>query len=220
MKPATTDTAALLHFCEEELRNIERRIGRARGRAARTGQYLAKSSYDALVREWGELRAKVNELRQKLASTKRPELAADQRSTEAPSPVRSWEFEYDREPVDRVAARVTQPGVEFEPTITTSHADSEVRPPLKEPPLDTPTLVDLRGTRFGNMVVIGYAAHSSTKARWVVRCVCGRYSLRTSRAIRNPINAGDCCSSCDYLRVLKKRDFKRRTGSWPSEVRA
>lgn len=218
MRPATTDTAALLDFYEEELRNVERRVGRARGRAARTGQYLAKSSYDALVREWGELRAKVNDLRQKLASTKQPATPTAQHSAETPSPIRSWDFEYDRDPVDRVAARVTQPGVEFEPVITASHADSEIRPPLKDPPLDTPTLVDLRGARFGRMVVIGYAA--STKARWVVRCVCGRYSLRTTRAIRNPINTDDCCSSCDYLRVLKKKDFKRRTGAWPSEAQA
>lgn len=53
---------------------------------------------------------------------------------------------------------------------------------------------DLTGRLIGSLTVIGYAR--SYPRAWVVRCSCGSYTLRSSKAIRIPANAGDKCDQC------------------------
>jgi hypothetical protein len=53
---------------------------------------------------------------------------------------------------------------------------------------------DLTGRLVGSLTVMGYAKHYPRS--WVVRCGCGRYTTRTSRALRNPANAEDTCDAC------------------------
>lgn len=114
-----------------------------------------------------------------------------------------------RSPIDRVAARVAGKGVEFKSRKIVLTADQptpiEVRP-LSAVPTEHRDLV---GRQFGTMKVLGL---SFVPSRWVVRCICGVYTLRTARAIRNPDNASDCCEQCRHLLYLKRNEYWRRTG--------
>jgi hypothetical protein len=49
-------------------------------------------------------------------------------------------------------------------------------------------------------------------ALWIVRCVCGKYETRKSKAIKNILNAHDHCSYCDNNLLLKYRDWERQFG--------
>lgn len=107
---------------------------------------------------------------------------------------------YARVPVDRSAAKAVAGGVEFVCPKKIQTADSDV--PLQVRSGVIP--VDLTGVRVGRFVVAGLSA--SVPKRWVVRCDCGIYSLRTAKAIRNPRNADDRCERCRYLAFLRRRD--------------
>lgn len=70
-----------------------------------------------------------------------------------------------------------------------------------------PNEADLTGRRFGRMVVVGKFSRGEGKLKptWLVRCACGDYETRKSRAINNPINTDDKCVQCEFNRVLAKR---------------
>ena len=76
---------------------------------------------------------------------------------------------------------------------------------MKEPSLNAPPLV---GVRFGRFVVVGL--HAEIRGAWVVRCDCGDYETRRSRAIRNPNNFGDRCTLCRNA-AYQKKDYEFRT---------
>lgn len=110
-----------------------------------------------------------------------------------------------REPIDIVAWRVTRRGVRYESGKIIQTADSET-------PLPTRSCrdIDLAGERRGRLVVIGLSA--TTKGRWVCRCDCGMYTLRTAKAIKNEKNF-DRCEECRQLDYLKRHDEFLRTGA-------
>lgn len=114
---------------------------------------------------------------------------------------------YARKAVDSTAARVLAKGEHFTPNKKVLTADSETPWPLRPVP---PNMEDLRGTRFGRFTVLGVAAHHT--GRWVVRCDCGIYTIRATRAVKNPANTVDCCEQCRHLRYVKNSEFFRRTG--------
>lgn len=62
---------------------------------------------------------------------------------------------------------------------------------------------DLRGVRFGRMVVVGMSA--TVAKRWVVRCSCGRYELRKSATIKDldRPEAQGMCFECGHVEKLK-----------------
>lgn len=66
---------------------------------------------------------------------------------------------------------------------------------------------DLTGRRMGRMTVIGYHAPGSRGGRWLVRCTCGYYELRSAAAIKSDKDEdGDhCCFECQRVKVLRKR---------------
>jgi len=66
---------------------------------------------------------------------------------------------------------------------------------------------DLSGITFGRMKVIGLAR--DIKKRWVVRCSCGMYTIRTAKAIKNPANSKDRCEECRHLAYLKRAQHYR-----------
>lgn len=68
---------------------------------------------------------------------------------------------------------------------------------------------NLTNVKFGRMTVIGVAKDTRQNDRgraWVVRCACGNYEHRRTKAIRNTANANDCCTKCRHLEYLKRRD--------------
>ncbi|HEX7718421.1 MAG TPA: hypothetical protein VF389_01325 [Woeseiaceae bacterium] len=113
-----------------------------------------------------------------------------------------------RTPVDRVAARVVcARGEYFTPNKQVLTNDSEM--PLATRPVPANT-EDLTGRRFGRFVVLGLSRDLT--GRWVVRCSCGRCSMRRSRAVTNPENGQDRCEHCRHLAFLKREERWRRTG--------
>lgn len=108
---------------------------------------------------------------------------------------------YARRAVNTTAARVMAKGVHFVGDKKILTADSELPIKTRALPLN---MEDLHGFKFGRMVVIGVAAE--VRGRWVVKCNCGVYTLRTTKAVKNRANKIDCCEQCRHLMHLKKQD--------------
>ena len=125
-------------------------------------------------------------------------------------------FEIAREAVDGIALRVVMPGIQYhlpQKTIGKHHVHSRIklstfnRIPkyLKE----TKTFKDLTGIRFGRMTVVGYS--DIIPKRWVCRCDCSAYELRSAKAIRNKENF-DMCYEC-RMKITRNRHYEyTRTG--------
>ncbi len=115
-------------------------------------------------------------------------------------------------PVDRVAARVVSRGESYEFRPSAGAVNSDLPLPVRKPTVGeiaTSTFLDLSGRKLGRLTVIGLSA--TTPARWVCRCICGIYALRTSKAIKAAASDA-CCDQCHLLAVAKRKDFVRRTG--------
>lgn len=120
---------------------------------------------------------------------------------------------YARVPVDRVAARVVAPGQEYVPDKKVVNHDSDLPlsiRPFNKAEVKAQGFIDLRAHRFGRFIVLGISAEH--QGRWVVRCACGRYSTRTTKAIKNPRNSEDRCEHCRHLAFLKREEYYRRHG--------
>ncbi len=115
-----------------------------------------------------------------------------------------------RKAVDSTAARVLAKGEHFTPNKKVLTAESDVPWKLRALP---PNMEDLRGVSFGKLTVLGVAAEY--KGRWAVRCACGTYVLRTTKAVKNPANKDDCCEHCRHLLYLKRTEYFLRTGKNP-----
>lgn len=114
-------------------------------------------------------------------------------------------------PVDAVAARVVGKGEQFEYQAASTSLDSDL--PLAVKPIPdaaqaNPSFKNHTGERFGRFTVIGLSA--DRKGRWVCRCVCGRYSMRSSSAIVSSAEDA-CCDQCYLQAVSKRHEHLRRS---------
>ena len=117
---------------------------------------------------------------------------------------------------------VSQRGTHYEPDLKEApHVfHSDIRPALKPPPNNPTaraTYDEIAGKRVGRLLVLGFAdvptrvvGGSKQKARWVVRCSCGRYEHRLAAALRRALHGqssgqGLMCRVC-----AKQEDLKRR----------
>lgn len=119
-------------------------------------------------------------------------------------------------PLNRTASVVRDgSGEHWDPVVRATQAHWTSPPPMKSPPTVAP---DLTGATTGRLRVVGYYGSSKKSgSRWVVRCTCGDYELRRSKAITNPIVAGDTppmCCKCTALEDLKKQDQAIRRGRY------
>ncbi len=112
------------------------------------------------------------------------------------------------DPIDATAARVVSRGPQWV-ELDSNPADvcSAVPLPTRKVASDWRTFQDLTGSVRGWLTVIGLAAYRKRTAReckayWVCRCVCGSYTFRTSRAIKNVAN-NDACAKCHKVRRLR-----------------
>lgn len=85
------------------------------------------------------------------------------------------------------------------------------------------TVEDLTGRRVGALTVVGKLA--LVKKRWAVRCNCGIYEARSSKAILNPNNAFDCCFRCraaseEKIKAAKKLAPPEMWNAIRDEIRA
>lgn len=114
---------------------------------------------------------------------------------------------------DRVAARVTSAGVDYQPEKRVFNADQAMPFKVKritQAMSSSQNFTDLTGVRFGRFTVYGLA--SGANGRWACRCDCGRHALRSKKAIMNPDNDCDRCEHCRHFAALKRSEEWRMTG--------
>lgn len=120
---------------------------------------------------------------------------------------------YARKPVNKTAARVVGAGTSYDCPVQINELEQDTPIPTKKVMDNQP---DLTGVRRGRFTVVGlYAESQPGKTKWVVRCDCGRYTLRGNRAIKNAENSQDRCHHCRHLVHLKRKDHMNRYGKWP-----
>jgi hypothetical protein len=129
-------------------------------------------------------------------------------SLAAPTGSGSGEFyRISRTPVDRTAAIVVSKGERHEPfgkAAVVHIFHSEVCPAIVPDKSLRLTSANLTGIKFGRFTVIGMSrdikGQENTGGRWVVRCSCGDYEVRTAKSIKNPNNKDDMCRICNKAR--------------------
>ena len=119
---------------------------------------------------------------------------------------RYWEEVITSDAVNAVAARVTSGGFKYEPMKNIQTKESDTPLPIKALSC---IQEDLSGRRFGRLIALG--PYAEKKKRWVCRCGCGTYVVRTARSVKNKNNF-DACEHCRHLMDLRVRDIYRRTG--------
>ncbi|MBI6549765.1 hypothetical protein [Xenorhabdus lircayensis] len=72
-------------------------------------------------------------------------------------------------------------------------------------------LMQVQGYEYGFFTVLGVRPLSQrgnpkSTSIYVVRCRCGKYAVRSLRAIRNPANMNDMCEHCRHLYNLRRRN--------------
>ena len=120
-------------------------------------------------------------------------------------------------PINKTAGMVTQKGIHFDPEIKIiDRLHTDIMPETRDP---LPNSTDIIGVKNGSFTVVGLYRHCNN--RWVVRCDCGRYELRTAKAMRNPKNDQDACIYCRKWRDIKKSYNKYKYfetfGEWPDD---
>ena len=124
-------------------------------------------------------------------------------------------------PIDSSAASVISSGYKYKPAkkVLTSDSDLPIkfRQPIRQE-TQNPGFHDLSGFKFGLFTVLGVHDRGHEKApktgtNWVVRCICGRFSLRKAKAIKNTNNNTDCCEICRHNSFLRNRSLYKNGGS-------
>lgn len=118
-----------------------------------------------------------------------------------------WIWEFD-------AKKKTMTPVEYERVITPRPLTIRYSKPAPKPkPVATGknsrlpnTLPNLRGCKFGSFTVTRWLPE---EGRWEVFCRCGAEEVRTTRAIRNPLNNWDSCTECRKIFSKLRNDLYR-----------
>lgn len=129
-----------------------------------------------------------------------------------------------KEPINKQAFNILQPGIHFEPEI--KNLDKyhwKIQPPIKSTPKDTK---DLTGLRKGRFVVIGmldnkklmFGSHSENKRKggwWIVKCDCGCYEIRRKKSILKIVDFSNRRQSKNWMCCIcrKKDNLKKDTHS-------
>lgn len=116
-------------------------------------------------------------------------------------------------PINATAARVVSTGTHYTPNKRHGSQVFDVRPPIRQETRrdrSVPGYRNLSGVRRGRLVAVGLAESAGIK--WVMRCDCGSYVIRTNKAVCNEANGADACEECRHLLYLKRNELYRRTG--------
>lgn len=98
-----------------------------------------------------------------------------------------------------------------------NHNHWETQPPLKPVPAGT---FDLTGAKYGQFSVVGMCAEGHGKwGLWVVRCSCGDYEVRSTKAIRRADNDSECCAKCRASYSSEKKIVRRHWGDTKPPLR-
>lgn len=69
---------------------------------------------------------------------------------------------------------------------------------------------NLSGKRFFQFTVIGYLGMNNRSGRWLLKCDCGSYTVRSERAIKKIVEKNGKCSRCSYLDYIKSETYRER----------
>ena len=116
-------------------------------------------------------------------------------------------------PINATAARVVSAGTHYVANKRHGSTVFETRPAIRQATHKDKTIPgyrDMTGARRGRLVVAGLAEGLGIK--WVMRCDCGSYVIRSNKAACNPANDADACEECRHVMYLKRTELHRRTG--------
>ncbi len=109
-------------------------------------------------------------------------------------------------PINKTTALVAGRGVGYVCAKNIVHAHWET-PPATLPLMQG--MPDLKDKKCGLLTVVGLYRRGDGKggSRWLVRCVCGRYTVRRSATITNSKDPNDCCEECRQLLYTKRHQY-------------
>lgn len=130
------------------------------------------------------------------------------------TPTRKTDEIVKRRPVDATASRVVSRGVNYDWKPCVEWEESDIPFPLK--PCE-PQFQQFIGRQRGRLTLIGLSANHTAnncnkRSRWVARCTCGRYVVRTLKAFRNEKNTTDACQRCRKYDQQRRHEYWLRTG--------
>ena len=125
-------------------------------------------------------------------------------------------------PLDAKAAKVLGGGAKWKPFFAEKPTTGFVREEegiLPTRPVPSTMGFDLTGQRFGRFIVKGLAPKkdSNSPAAWVVRCDCGAYEHRKTKALRTLPADQLLCSHCHHL-VEIRAGRHARTGPFNKDI--
>lgn len=131
-------------------------------------------------------------------------------------------YETAAAPVNGNAARVIQKGKGYTIDVISDVQEWDNPQPIipkSQHPKDS-GFKDLTGMKKGRFTVIGLLPGKGKKGyRWLVRCTCGKYTMRGTKSIKstakNPAAHHDACRQCTALAYLRRNEVWRRTGKNP-----
>lgn len=121
-------------------------------------------------------------------------------------------------PVNRTAALVVSRGESYTPEFKQSDImESPLPLPVQDFPSTSQKDHNLTGISFAWLTVIGLSAEKS--GRWVCRCVCGMYCIRSPKAIKNKSNDKDACRECRHRIYVSRRESDKADGKYkPNKI--
>ncbi len=120
---------------------------------------------------------------------------------------RDYSFIATDRPANRTAAVVLQKGQHFEHRPDDNIFDA----PLPVLGYTGPTEFCLIGERFFRFKVVGYLGKNSRKCgKWLLRCDCGKYTVRSGKIIKTLDEEHGKCGHCQELEYIKSEKHRER----------
>lgn len=130
----------------------------------------------------------------------------------------NFEFISNSKPVNKTASRILNSGIHYDYDVKNKSYHSENPMPIickeKIQLLKlNPLFIDFTGYTHGYFKVIGLCRDFNK--RWLVRCSCGDYEIRSTKAIKNHItnnHSTDRCAKCEDLKRIRKIASAKQMG--------
>lgn len=111
-------------------------------------------------------------------------------------------------PVNRQAAAVIGSGNQYKEPEYKAALHSAGPLPTRSWPVTSRSEDDLTGKRYGRFTVIGLYTETQS---WVVRCDCGIYTTRKSKALKSALGGPNMmCARCDRRERIKNNEGLRK----------
>lgn len=104
-------------------------------------------------------------------------------------------------PVDRTAARVVGKGFHHEVKVKAGDTQTWDAPPLSAP--RPAAAADYTGVRRGFMTAFRYHEAGKNGSKWLVRCDCGNYEVRSIKKWAERQDLPDGCTRCRRVHYVK-----------------